>query len=98
MSDVTTTQFDASPVPSPMPATPPSNNVLAIVSLVTAFIAPLAAIVTGHLALRQLRSSGEHGLGLAKAGLILGYVFTSVQVLFLIGWTVAFFLVATRTG
>jgi heme A synthase len=47
--------------------------VLAIVSLVTAFIVSLAAIITGHIALAQIKRTGEKGRGLALAGVILGY-------------------------
>ncbi|GAA3581933.1 hypothetical protein GCM10022198_01410 [Klugiella xanthotipulae] len=56
----------------------PRTNVLAIVTLCAAFFLPLAGIVTGHIALRQLRTSGEGGQGLAVAGLIISYVFTGI--------------------
>ena len=52
----------------------PRYNVLAIVSLVTAFFVSLAAIITGHIALSQIKKTGERGRGLAIAGLILGYL------------------------
>lgn len=52
------------------------TNPLAVVALVSAFVLPLAAIVVGHVALHQLHRSGEGGLGLARAGTILGYLFT----------------------
>lgn len=51
----------------------PKTNVLAIVSLVTSFVVSLAAIITGHIALRQIARTGESGRGLAIAGLIIGY-------------------------
>ena len=65
-------------VPSPVVPT----NVLAIVSLVTGilgftfapFISSLAAVITGHLSLHQIKSTGEQGRGMALTGLILGYV------------------------
>ncbi len=50
------------------------TNVLAIVSLVTAFFISLAAIITGHIALGQIKKTGEKGRGLAIAGLVLGYL------------------------
>lgn len=34
----------------------------------------IAAVVTGHTALRQLERSGENGHGMAKTGLISGYI------------------------
>lgn len=51
----------------------PKTNVLAIVSLISAFFVSLVAIITGHIALKQIKESGESGRGLAIAGLILGY-------------------------
>jgi hypothetical protein len=49
-------------------------NVLAIVSLISAFFVSLVAIITGHIALSQIKKTGEKGRGLALAGTILGYV------------------------
>lgn len=49
------------------------TNTLAIVSLVSAFFVSLAAIITGHLALGQIKRTGEQGRGLAIAGLVIGY-------------------------
>jgi len=49
-------------------------NVLAIVSFVSAFVVSLAAVITGHIALAQIKTSGEKGRGFAIAGLVLGYV------------------------
>lgn len=66
----------------------PPNNTLAVVSLVAAilsfvgnivpligwFTLALIAIVTGHMARRQIRQTGEGGMGLATAGLVIGYI------------------------
>ncbi|WP_211373595.1 DUF4190 domain-containing protein [Cellulomonas fimi] len=41
----------------------------------------IVAVITGHLALNQIRESGEDGAGLAKAGLWLGYVAIALAVL-----------------
>lgn len=49
-------------------------NVLAIVSLVSAFVISLVAVITGHIALSQIKKTGEKGRGLAIAGLVLGYL------------------------
>ena len=54
-------------------AAAPRTNTLAVVSLVSAFCIGLVAIITGHIALAQIRARGEAGRGLALAGLILGY-------------------------
>lgn len=50
------------------------TNTLAIVSFVSSFVIAIAGIVTGHMALRQIRRSGEGGRGLAIAGLVISYV------------------------
>ncbi|MDO3701379.1 DUF4190 domain-containing protein [Micromonospora sp. C28SCA-DRY-2] len=70
--------------PSPGPTR--GTNVLAILSLVFAFVFSPAGIVLGHLAKRQLRTSGEEGDQLATWGLILGYVFTGLGLLVCCGW------------
>ena len=55
-------------------ATAPRTNTLAVVSFVSAFFVSLAAVITGHIALAQIRARGEAGRGLAIAGLVLGYL------------------------
>ena len=55
------------------PAGEDKYNVLAIVSLVSAFFVSLAAVICGHIALSQIKKTGEKGRGLAIAGLVLGY-------------------------
>ena len=57
----------------PFPAAPKTNT-LAIISLVSAFFVSLVAVITGHLALGQIRRTNEGGRGLAIAGLVLGSV------------------------
>ncbi|MEB0285329.1 MULTISPECIES: thioredoxin domain-containing protein [Cryobacterium] len=52
----------------------PRTNTLAIVSLVSAFVVSLVAVITGHIALGQIARRGERGRGLAIAGLVIGYV------------------------
>ncbi len=62
--------------------TQPKTNTLAIVSLVAslagvvvvAFIGQIVGIITGHIALHQIKERGENGRGLALAGVIVGYV------------------------
>lgn len=75
-------------------------NSLAIVSLVAGiagyviphpFVAGLVAIVTGHMARRQIRQSGESGSGLALAGMILGYVHLVLSIL-IVGFIVVVLL------
>ncbi|MCI0156352.1 DUF4190 domain-containing protein [Leifsonia shinshuensis] len=81
---------------SPYPyayAPEPRTNVLAIISLVSAFFVSLAAVITGHIALAQIKRTGENGRGLALAGLIIGYVGIGAGVLFFLAWLPLFFAV-----
>ena len=75
----------------------PPTNTLAVVSLASGiasyFVVPvlgaLVAIITGHMARREIKRTGERGSGFALVGLILGYlhfalVFLLVAVLILV--------------
>ena len=69
--------------PMPQPTSP-----WAIVSLVCGIalwwlfgIGSIAAVVTGHVALNEIRSRGMAGRGLAIAGLVLGYIGVAFGVL-----------------
>ena len=56
------------------------TNTLAIVSLVASLVGLfsgvgfLVGIICGHIALGQIKKTGEQGRGMAVAGLIIGYV------------------------
>jgi hypothetical protein len=78
---------------APPPAAAPKTNGLAIASLVLGIasfvvclgcVAGIPAIICGHLALRQIAERGEGGTGMAKAGLILGYIATALCIVFAI--------------
>lgn len=59
-------------------------NTLAVISLASAltlFGAP-AAIITGHIALQQLKTSGAKGRWMALVGVVLGYVGIAFAILF----------------
>ncbi|GAA1339607.1 DUF4190 domain-containing protein [Actinocatenispora thailandica] len=70
------------------------TNAMAIASLVCSlcgiFVVPLAAsiagIIFGHVAKKQLKTSGEEGDGLATAGLIVGYIFGGLYLLGCLGY------------
>ena len=72
-------------------------STLAILAFVLAFVVPLGGVVCGHLALAQIRRTGEPGRELALAGLIVGYVLTGITVLVVVlmivftVWYVTFF-------
>ena len=65
------------------------TNTLALVSLISGiiswFLVPViggvVAVVTGHMAKREIRRTGEQGDMLATIGLILGYLHLAVVVL-----------------
>jgi len=60
---------------TPMGAPVAKWNVLSIVSLVTSILwLSLVGIITGHIALSQIKKTGEQGNVLAIIGLVLGYL------------------------
>jgi hypothetical protein len=60
-------------------------NILAVVSLVLAFFISIGAVICGHIALSQIKRTGEKGRGLAIAGLVLGYLGLLVGLLVFLG-------------
>lgn len=58
---------------SPPPPSPPYNT-LAVLSPILAIPVPPAGVVLGHLALPQIRRTGERGWLAAMVGLVLGYL------------------------
>ncbi|MFM6974600.1 MAG: DUF4190 domain-containing protein [Agromyces sp.] len=90
-----TTQFDptlvapsaAEPVPTAAPAAPAKLNLLAIAAIVSVFITPLAGVVLGHIALVELKRSGERGRGLALGALITGYALFALSIVVAVIWS-----------
>ena len=78
----------------PYPPMPPSTNTLAILALVFAFVFAPAAIVMGVIARKQIRRTGEQGMGLATAGMVVGIVFTVLSVIWIIASIVLFASIA----
>lgn len=60
------------------------TNTFALVSIITAFLSPIAAIVFGHMALSQIKRTGDAGRGLALTGLIIGYAYFVMIALFVL--------------
>ena len=60
------------------------TNTLAILALVFGILGGYLAIIFGHLALSQIKRSGEQGRGLAITGLILGYFWVAVTLVIVI--------------
>lgn len=69
-------------------------NNLAVVSLATAVtgFGAVAGVITGHVALAQIKKSGEAGRPLALAGVIVGYAF----LVFGVGMTIAGYFLRAR--
>lgn len=52
----------------------PKTNTMAIAALISSFFISLLGVILGHIALNQIKNTGEGGRGLAIAGLVIGYV------------------------
>ena len=80
----------------PYPPMQMPTNTLAILALVFAFIFAPAAIVMGAIARKQIRRTGEQGMGLATAGLVCGIVFTVISVIWIVVVVVLFASMASH--
>lgn len=69
-------------------AAPPRTNTLALVGFIGAFLIPIAGLVLGVMATRQLRVPGtlETGRGLARWAIAIGLLGSLFQAGFLIIW------------
>jgi hypothetical protein len=95
---MTTTPPPASPPAYVAPAAGQRTNVLAIVALILGIFVPIGGIITGHIALSQIKKTGEAGHGLALAGTIIGYVLTALGIIFTIIYVVVIAAVVTSNG
>ncbi len=82
------------------------TNTLAVVSLATGilsffgnvipiaggFTVAIVAIITGHMARHQIKQTGERGMGMATAGMIIGYIHLAILGLVVIAVIIAIFL------
>lgn len=67
--------------PAPVQA---KTNTLAIVALISVFFVNLLGIILGHIALNQIKTTGEGGRGLALAAVIIGYASVVIGIIVLI--------------
>jgi peptidyl-prolyl cis-trans isomerase B (cyclophilin B) len=68
---------------APAPAAAKTNG-LAIAALVSSFFISLLGIILGHIALNQIKTTGEGGRGLAIAALVIGYVSIAFAVILIV--------------
>jgi hypothetical protein len=64
--------------PAPTPA---RTNSLAIAALISSFFISLLGVILGHIALSQIKTTGEGGRGMAIAALVIGYVSMGLAVI-----------------
>ena len=57
------------------------TNVLAIVGLILAIFFPIVGAIVGHVALSQIKKTGEEGRGLALAAVIVGWTLTGLAII-----------------
>lgn len=79
-------QGTGAPLPQYYPAVPQTNT-LGIVTLVLGILGfGLVPVITGHIALGQIKRNREDGYGITLAGLILGYVTLAAWLLVALFW------------
>jgi hypothetical protein len=57
-------------------------------TVVTCGIGSILAVIFGHIALGQIRERHQEGTGMARAGLILGYVGIALGVIYIVVATI----------
>lgn len=67
------------------------TNTLAIVGFVLSFVVAIAGLICSVIARKQIKQSGEGGMGLATAGMIISIVELSLSVLLSIIYMCIFF-------
>lgn len=74
--------------------TGPRTNTLALVAMILSLVGivsgatAIGGIVCGHIALSQLKRTGENGRGMALTGVIVGYVIVGLWALFIVAYIV----------
>jgi len=70
------------------------TNAVAMVAIVMVFFNPLAGLILAHIALVQIKRTGENGRGAATAAAIIGWVLAGLLVLGLLAAVAAGSLLA----
>ena len=78
--------------PTPQNNQPQGDSALPVLALVLAFVFPIAGAIIGHVALGQMNRGQivATNRSLAKAGVILGWVFTGLTFIFIVLYVVGF--------
>ncbi|HMO10033.1 MAG TPA: DUF4190 domain-containing protein [Actinotalea sp.] len=82
------------------------NNSLALVSLIAGianfviipFIGAVVALITGYMGKKQIAETGQQGEGMAKAGIILGWIGVAVSLIGIVAFIVFFAAAASTSG
>lgn len=73
------------------------TNTLSIASLIVAIFFPIIGAILGHVALGQIKKTGESGRGLALAAVIIGWTVTALALMALFVWLFAFAIVGVNS-
>jgi hypothetical protein len=60
--------------------------VLAVVGLVMCGVPSILGVIFGHVAMGQIKRTGEEGRGMAIAGLVISYAAIVIWIVFWIAW------------
>ncbi|MFY1597992.1 DUF4190 domain-containing protein [Micromonospora sp. WMMD737] len=71
--------------------------VLALVGIGSCITAPIGAIL-GHVAQKQIRETGEGGEGMAKAGIIVGWIVTGLYLLVVLFYVAVIVFAISQSG
>ncbi len=92
-------QGATSPYAAATTATSGELNMLAVVALIASCVGfTVPGIVMGHIALSQIKKSGESGHGLALAAVIVGYVLTVVVIIVVVLYFILIFAAIGLAG
>jgi hypothetical protein len=92
---VTSDLYAPAPVYTPQRPT----NVLAIISLIASCVGfTVPGIIMGHIALHQIKRTGEGGHGLALAGVIVGYALLAVAIILIVIYVIFIVFIIGVTG
>lgn len=70
------------------------TNAVAMVAIVFVFFNPIAGLVLAHIALIQIKRTGENGRSSALVAAVLGWILSGVLIVVLLGTLVAGSLLA----